>query len=67
MNDHSSVGNGSRTAIDTLVWLIDEAFRGDPQHALLANLHDPLDHLWSATPPGGGHSIADILEQGLSL
>jgi uncharacterized damage-inducible protein DinB len=62
MNDHSSAGSGSRTAIDTLVWLIDDAFRGDPQHALLANLHDLPDHLWSAVPPGGGRSIADMLE-----
>jgi len=27
----------SRTAIDTLAWLIEGAFEGDPSHSLLAN------------------------------
>src|SRR5262245_35517494 len=62
MSDQSSVRSSSRTAVDTLVWLIDDAFRGDPQHALLANLHSMPDQAWSAVPPGGGRSIADILE-----
>src|SRR5215211_5720706 len=51
-----------RTAIDTLAWLIDDAFAGDPSHSLLANLHDLADEDWIALPPGGGRSIADILE-----
>ena len=52
----------SRTAIDTLAWLIDDAFAGDPAHSLLANLRDLPDEDWTALPPSGGRSIADILE-----
>jgi len=52
----------SHTAIDTLVWLIEDAFEGDPSHSLLANIRDLQDEDWTALPPGGGRSIADILE-----
>jgi uncharacterized damage-inducible protein DinB len=52
----------SRTAIDTLAWLIEEAFDGDPAHSLLANLQDLRGEDWTATPGGSGRSIADILE-----
>ena len=52
----------SRTAIDTLAWLIEEAFDGDPSHSLLANLQDLRGEDWTATPGGSGRSIADILE-----
>ena len=53
---------GSRIAIDTLAWLIEEAFNGDPSHSLLANLQDLREEDWTATPEGSGRSIADILE-----
>ena len=53
---------GSRAAIDTLAWLIEEAFQGDPSHSLLANLRDLKDEDWTALLPGGDRSIADILE-----
>ncbi len=52
----------SRTAIDTLAHLIEEAFDGDPSHSLLANLHDLREEDWAATPGESGRSIADILE-----
>jgi uncharacterized damage-inducible protein DinB len=52
----------SRTAIDTLARLIEEAFDGDPSHSLLANLHDVREEDWAATPGKSGRSIADILE-----
>jgi hypothetical protein len=52
----------SRTAIDTLAWLIEEAFEGDPSHSLLANLRDLREEDWTATPSGSTRSIADILE-----
>jgi hypothetical protein len=52
----------SRIAIDTLAWLIEEAFDGDPSHSLLANLRDLREEDWTATPEGSGRSIADILE-----
>jgi uncharacterized damage-inducible protein DinB len=52
----------SRTAIDTLAWLIDDAFEGDPDQSLLANLRNLSDEDWTALPSGAGRSIADILE-----
>jgi uncharacterized damage-inducible protein DinB len=52
----------SRTAVDTLAWLIEDAFAGDPAQSLIANLVDLQDQDWTALPPGGGRSIADILE-----
>jgi uncharacterized damage-inducible protein DinB len=55
-------GVNARIALDTLVWLIEDAFDGDPAHSLLANLRDVPDELWTAVPPRGGRSIADILE-----
>ena len=54
--------SNSHLAIDTLAWLIEEAFDGDPSHSLLANLHDLREEDWTATPGGRGRSIADILE-----
>ena len=55
------IGN-SHIAIDTLAWLIEEAFQGDPSHSLLANLHNLREEDWMATPGESGRSIADILE-----
>ena len=52
----------SRAAIDTLTWLIEEAFDGDPSHSLLANLQGLRQEEWIALPGGAGRSIADILE-----
>ena len=52
----------SRTAIDTLAWLIHDAFEGDPDHSLLANLRNVSDEDWTALLPAAGRSIADILE-----
>lgn len=52
----------SRTAIETLVWLIEDAFQGDPDNSLLSNLHDLREEDWTALPSGSNRSIADILE-----
>jgi hypothetical protein len=63
--DISNQSNGSansRIAIDTLAWLIKDAFEGDPAHSLIANLHDLQDDDWTALPTGSGRSIADIVE-----
>lgn len=49
-------------AIDTLAGLIHDAYEGDPEHSLLANLREVTDRDWHALLPGGGRSIADILE-----
>jgi hypothetical protein len=53
---------GSRTTIETLCWLIEDAFEGDPSHSLLANLRDLQEEDWTALPQGSSRSIADILE-----
>lgn len=58
----SSGATSSRIVIDTLAWLIEDAFEGDPSHSLLANLRDLRDGDWTAFPSGSGRSIADILE-----
>ncbi len=52
----------SRTALDTLAGLIHDAFEGDPDTSLLANLRDLRDEDWTALPPGAGRTIAEILE-----
>ena len=38
--NQSSRAASSHVVIDTLAWLIEDAFEGDPSHSLLANLHD---------------------------
>src|SRR5258706_688394 len=50
------------TAIDTLAWLIEDAFEGDLNQSLLANIRDLQEADWTALPSGGGRSIDDILE-----
>jgi len=64
MNNFESSSDTSRlhVALDTLAWLIEEAFQGDPSHSLLANLKDLREEDWTSTPPGSNRSIADILE-----
>ena len=52
----------SSTAIDTLVWLIEDAFDGDPAHSLMANLRDLRDADWIALPSGASRSVTEILE-----
>jgi uncharacterized damage-inducible protein DinB len=54
--------NSQRKMIDTLCWLIEGAFSSDPKHSLMSNLADIRDQDWTALPPGGERSIADILE-----
>lgn len=51
-----------RIAIDTLAWLIHDAFEGDPSHSLLANLRELRDEDWTALTPGAGRSVADLVE-----
>ena len=52
----------THTAVDTLAWLIHDAFEGDPEMSLLANLRDLQTEDWTALPPGGERTIADIVE-----
>jgi uncharacterized damage-inducible protein DinB len=51
-----------RIVIDTLVWLLEDAFEGDPDQSLMANLQDLREEDWSAVPAGAGRSVGDILE-----
>jgi uncharacterized damage-inducible protein DinB len=53
---------GSRTEIEILASLVEEAYRGAASSSLLANLRDLREEDWIAAPPGGCRSIADILE-----
>jgi len=52
----------SHNTIDTLCWLIEDAFSGDISQSLLMNLENLRPPDWTALPLGGGRSIADILE-----
>jgi hypothetical protein len=52
----------AHTVIDTLCWMIEEAFNGANSDSLLSNLRDIRAEDWTLLPPGGGRSIADILE-----
>ena len=51
----------SRTNIDQLLYLMDEAFQGQGEHSLLANLRSLKDDDWLWLPPGGGRSIFDLV------
>lgn len=51
-----------RTSIDTLAWLIEDAFDRDTDQSLLASLRDLREEDWLALPVGTGRSIAEILE-----
>jgi uncharacterized damage-inducible protein DinB len=55
------IQSNRKVALDTLCWMIEEAFEGDEQ-SLMANLKNIRGEDWTALPPGGGRSIADILE-----
>lgn len=62
LGNQSSGSANSRTALETLVWLIEDAFQDNSSHSLLANLHDLKDNEWTSLPTGAGRSVADILE-----
>jgi uncharacterized damage-inducible protein DinB len=51
-----------RREIDTLCWLIEDAFSGDNSQSLMANLSNLRENDWLALPSGGNRTIADILE-----
>ena len=52
----------SRTAIETLAWLIEDAFEGDSDQSLLGNLRNLREEDWTALPAGANRSIGEILE-----
>src|SRR5438105_12500347 len=52
----------SHTAIDTLSWLAEDAFHGDPDQSLLAAVRDLRPDDWTGLPPGATRTVAEILE-----
>ena len=51
-----------RKEINTLCRLIEDAFDGNTSDSFMNNLTNVREQDWTALPPGGGRSIADILE-----
>ena len=51
-----------RVAVETLAWLIEDAFEGDPDQSLIGNLRDLRAEDWTALPAGANRSIAEVLE-----
>jgi uncharacterized damage-inducible protein DinB len=48
--------------LNSLCWLIEDAFEGDTPPSLYSNLADLREKDWETLPQGGGRTIADILE-----
>ncbi len=51
-----------RKEIDTLCWLIEDAFDGNTSNSFMNNLTNVREQDWTALPSGGERSISDILE-----
>ena len=51
-----------RTAIDTFLWLTNQAYEGDADQSLIGNLRDLRNPDWTTIPTSGGRSKSDILE-----
>jgi uncharacterized damage-inducible protein DinB len=62
INNPIHIPSNTHVSLDTLCWLIEDAFEGDLSHSLMSNLKNIREEDWIALPPGGGRSIADILE-----
>ena len=58
----SGVDSSRCQEIDSLCWLIEDAFVGGLSESLMNNLSHIREQDWTALPAGGGRSIADILE-----
>jgi hypothetical protein len=54
--------NQPREMIETLCWLIEEAFSGDPSQSLMSSLANLHEQDWTALLPGAGRFISEILE-----
>jgi uncharacterized damage-inducible protein DinB len=52
----------SRSGIDQLLYLMDEAFRDQPFHSLLNNLKNVRDEDWEWVPPDGVRTILHIVQ-----
>jgi hypothetical protein len=51
----------ARTEIEALMRVLQQAFDGDIEHSLIANLGAVRDEDWHAVPAGGSRSIYDIV------
>ena len=52
----------ANTAVQQMLFLMDEAFEGHGEHALLNNLRSVQEDDWHWVPPNGGRSIFDIVQ-----
>ena len=52
----------SDAGIQQLLFLLDEAFEGNREHALLNNLRSVGDDEWLWLPPGGTRTVYDIVQ-----
>ena len=52
----------STSSIEQLLYLMDQAFEGHGEHALLSNLRSVQEEDWRWVPPDGGRSIFDIVQ-----
>lgn len=60
--DQTLSSSGTRAGIEILSWMIEDAFEGKLSLSLMSNLKNLQEEDWTALPPGGGRTIADILE-----
>ena len=50
------------TAVQQMLYLLNQAFDASGEHALLSNLNSVKDDEWRWLPAGGGRSIFDIVQ-----
>ncbi len=50
----------TRSSVEQLIWLLDQAFEADDEHSVVDNLKHVGD-AWDVVPAGGERSIADII------
>ncbi|MEX0786519.1 MAG: DinB family protein [Dehalococcoidia bacterium] len=48
--------------VEQVLYLLDQAFEGNDEHSLLANLRSVAGNDWLWTPPGGDRSVFDIVQ-----
>ncbi len=50
----------SRAGVESLLYLMDFGFEGNPEHSILGNLQDVRENDWEWRAPGSGRSIKDL-------
>jgi uncharacterized damage-inducible protein DinB len=51
----------ARAAVDNMLYLLDQAFAGHEEHALLVNLRSLTPADWHSTQQAGGRTVGDIV------